>query len=185
MYLAAPVHICTCKYTPTHIYVNYHIGTYTMTPASSRGTCIFKRQKHTGKHVQTHIYFLKEAQIQADGLSSMRQNKFKSVISGDWVIHPSARICIFCLNCEDLPASSRGCVRFEVTDHRRYWLQASAPPLTLRFESRRALKITMGVAVTPQNWKVPLANLVIAQYVTKYCFELKYKASFDSFIMIT
>ena len=42
-----------------------------MTPASSRGTCIFKRQKHTGKHVQTHIYFLKEAQIQADGWPSV------------------------------------------------------------------------------------------------------------------
>ena len=70
-----------------------------------------------------------------------------------------------------------------MTDHRRYWLQASAPPLTLRFESRRALKITMGVAVTPQNWKVPLANLVIAQYMTKYCFELKYKASFYSFMI--
>ena len=96
MYLAAPVHIYTCKYTPTHIYVNYHIGTYTMTPASSRGTCIFKRQKHTGKNVQTHIYFLKEARVEAEELSCQGQHKFKSVISGDWVIHPSAKIGLFC-----------------------------------------------------------------------------------------
>ena len=83
-----------------------------------------------------------------------------------------------------LPASSRGCVRFEVADHRMHSLQASAPPLTLRFESRRALKITRGVAVYPTNWTVPCANMVIAQYMKKHCNELKYKADLDSFMCV-
>ena len=39
----------------------------------------------------------------------------------------------------------------------------------------------MGVAVTPTNWKVPCANMVIAQYVTKYMTHLEYTANFDDF----
>ena len=76
------------------------------------------------------------------------------------------------MNCTELPASSRGCVRFGVITAVSFHF----PPYT------QDLKSPGGIAVNPSNEKVPMGQFAVMTYFRTHHRTLQYKGDYEAFL---